>query len=262
MKQALVIVNFGTSVPSAQEDIAQVEQTLVSVMPDADCYRATTSPTIRRIFKRRGQQAHSLEEVLEQLIPMGYERVIVQPTHLLYGIEYDKIRSAVLPYAGQFETLLLGKPLLSGTDDLMFLAECLKEAFAPGEEALVLMGHGTEHFANAVYPAFQTALRLLDYPGSYVGTVEGWPTLDQVILQLKADQKKKVLLMPMMLVAGDHACNDMAGNDPDSWKSRLEAEGFEVRCHMRGLGNLPRIQSLYRRHLQDLISNEIHPPRE
>lgn len=104
-----------------------------------------------------------------------------------------------------------------------------------------------------VYPAFQITLRLMDYPGAYVGTVEGWPTIQDVIRQLKADGKRSVLLVPMMLVAGDHACNDMAGEEPDSWKSLLEAEGITVRCHMEGLGNLAQIQRLYCRHLQNLL---------
>ena len=253
MKQALVAVSFGTSVPAAQKSIADVEEALASVMPGADIYTALTSPTIRRILSKRGQQVFSLEEVLEQLAPMGYDLVVVQPTHLLYGFEFDRMKAAVQSFTGRFAKLVLGKPLLSNTEDLLALAEYLKEEFPPSEEALVLMGHGTEHFANMVYPAFQTVLRLAGFSGAYVGTVEGWPSIENVMEQLKADGKQKVLLTPMMLVAGDHACNDMAGEDPDSWKSKLEAEGFTVRCRMEGLGNLPQIQSLYCRHLKDLL---------
>lgn len=253
MKQALIIVSFGTSVPAARKSIADVEEALTYVMPGADCFTAMTSPTIRRILKKRGETVFSLEELLEKLAPEGYERVIVQPTHLLYGFEYDKIQETVRSFADRFPALTLGKPLLAGTEDLLALAECLKEEYAPGEEALVLMGHGTEHFANMVYPAFQTTLRLMDYPGAYVGTVEGWPDIDRIIGQLKADHRQKALLVPMMLVAGDHACNDMAGDDPDSWKSRLEAEGIQVRCHMQGLGVLPQVQNLYCRHLKELL---------
>ena len=253
MKQALVIVSFGTSVPAAQKSIAGVEEALASVMPGADIYAALTSPTIRRILKNRGRQVFSLEETLELLAPKDYDLVVVQPTHLLYGFEYDRIKETVQSFAGKFTKLLLGKTLLADTEDLLSVAEYLREEYPPCEEALVLMGHGTEHFSNVVYPAFQTTLRLLNYPGAYVGTVEGWPSIEDVIRQLKADGKKDVLLVPMMLVAGDHACNDMAGDKPDSWKSQLEAEGFTVRCHMEGLGNLTQIQSLYCRHLRDLL---------
>lgn len=252
MKQALVIVSFGTTVPSAQKNILDVEKMLSATMPGAESYSALTSPTIRKKLIRRGQQAYSLEEVLEKLAGEAYDLVAVQPTHLLYGIEYDRIKTVVQSFAGRFEKLVLGKPLITDTEDLLTVAEILRAEYPPQEEALVLMGHGTAHFANMIYPAFQTALRLIDYPGAYVGTVEGWPSLDDVMRQLKADGKRSVLLVPMMLVAGDHACSDMAGEDKDSWKSRLEAEGFTVRCHLDGMGSLPQIQQLYCRHLRDL----------
>lgn len=253
MKQALIVVSFGTSVPSAQKNIADVEEALAGVMTGADIFTALTSPTIRRKLRSQGREVFGLEEVLERLAPGSYDRVVVQPTHLLYGFEYDRIRETVAAFAGRFPQLLLGKPLLAGTEDLHAMAAILKEEYPPSQEALVLMGHGTEHFANMVYPAFQTVLKLDGFSGAYVGTVEGWPSIDDVIRQLHADGRKSVLLVPMMLVAGDHACNDMAGPDPDSWKSRLEAEGFTVRCHMQGLGGLTAMQSLYCRHLQDLI---------
>lgn len=252
MKEALVIVSFGTSVAEAQKDIDGVEAALAAAMPDADFFTALTSPTIRRKLKSRGEAAYSLEEILETLSPADYNRVTVQPTHLLYGIEYDRIKAVVSAYASRFAAITLGEPLLAGTEDMIALARCLKAEYGSDSEALVLMGHGTEHYANMVYPAFQTVLRLEGYANAYVGTVEGWPSLEPVIRQLKADNHQKILLMPMMLVAGDHARNDMAGSDPDSWKSRLEAEGFTVRCHMEGLGRLSQVQSLYVRHLNEL----------
>lgn len=255
MKQALIIVSFGTSVPAARKSIDDVEEALTSVMPGADYYTALTSPTIRRILRSRGQQANSLEDVLEMLAPMGYDRVVVQPTHLLCGFEYDKIKAAVAAYSSKFAALHLGKPLLSGTEDLLALARLVKQELVEPNHTLVLMGHGTEHFANIVYPAFQTTLRLMDCPDAYVGTVEGWPDIQTVIRQLKADGRQNLLLVPLMLVAGDHAIHDMAGDSPDSWKSRLEAEGFTVKCRMAGLGQLPQVQSLYCRHLKDFLQS-------
>lgn len=253
MKQALIVVSFGTSIPGAQQSIADVEAALAEVMPGAEIYTALTSPTIRRKLQSRGEQACSLTEVLELLDPQAYELVVIQPTHLLYGMEYDRIKATVQPYTQRFPRILLGKPMLAGAEDMLAMAELLKEMFPPSAEALVLMGHGTNHFANMVYPAFQTVLRLQGYANAYVGTVEGWPGIEDVIAQLKADGRREVLLAPMMLVAGDHACNDMAGDAPDSWKSLLEAEGFHVRCHLEGMGSLPKIQSLYCRHLRELL---------
>lgn len=117
----------------------------------------------------------------------------------------------------------------------------------------MLLGHGTEHFANMVYPAMQTALRLAGGRRAYMGTVEGWPGFDEVLAQLKKDGCGQALLVPFMLVAGDHALNDMAGDGPKSWKSRLEAAGVGVRCRMRGLGALPEVQALYGARLREIV---------
>lgn len=251
MKQALLVISFGTAVPQTRVNIEAVEQALKTELPQRDFFRAFTSPTIRRILARRGEIVPSLEEALEQLKALGYEDVIVQPTHVLYGFEYDKIRDTINSFTGQFEKLTLGRPLLASHEDLCALAQIVIQYYHPAD-ALVLLGHGTEHFANMVYPALQTALRLQGSGNTYIGTVEGWPRIDDVMAQLKKDGRKEVLIAPLMLVAGDHALHDMAGEDEDSWKSRLESAGFSVTCHMEGLGILPAVQELYRKHLREI----------
>lgn len=253
MKRALVVVSFGTSVAQARQSITAVEAVLQAAAPDRDFYRAFTSPTIRRILARRGETILSLPELLEQLSRDGYGDVVVQPTHFLYGIEYDRLRAAVAEYAPRFSTLTLGKPLLSGTADLKAMAQVLVETFRQVRCPLVLLGHGTDHYANLTYPAMETALRLAGRKDAYVGTVEGWPGFAEVLSGLQRDARREVLLVPMMLVAGDHALHDMAGADGDSWKSRLEAQGFSVHCHMSGMGMLPGVQALYRAHLEEII---------
>lgn len=255
MKQALLAVSFGTSVPRARQDIAAVEQALAAGAPGRDFYRAYTSPTIRRMLAGRGETVPGLPEALEALAAAGYEEVLVQPTHLLYGIEYDKLKADAAAFAGCFARLALGRPLAADSESLCLLAACLLERFEPQQDgALVLLGHGTEHFANMVYPAMQTALRLAGGQRAYVGTVEGWPGFDEVLAQLRKDGCGQALLVPFMLVAGDHALNDMAGNGPESWKSRLEAAGVRVRCHMQGLGALPGVQALYGARLREILS--------
>ncbi len=249
MKKALLVISFGTAVPQARVSIEAVEQALRAELPGRDCFHAFTSPTIRKILARRGECIPSLEEALEQLKEKSYEDVIVQPTHVLYGFEYDKIRETVHRFAAQFARLVLGRPLLADHQDLCALAEVVIKWYHPAD-ALVLLGHGTEHFANMVYPALQTAFRLRGSDNIYVGTVEGWPGADDVLAQLKKDGRKEVLIAPLMLVAGDHALHDMAGEDPDSWKSRLEAAGFTVTCQMEGLGIIPEVQEMYRAHLR------------
>lgn len=250
MKQAIVVVSFGTSVPEARNSIEAVETALKQIS-GRDFFRAFTSPTIRRILQKRGEHIEGLEETLGQLVSTGYEDVVVQPTHLLYGIEYDKIQDTVNGFRERFRKICLGKPLLADADDLLKLADGILESYPPGDGALVLMGHGTAHFANMTYPAFQTALRLRGGKNAFVGTVEGWPGLDEVIVQLKDSGVKKVQLVPLMLVAGDHAKNDMAGED--GWSARLQTEGFQVSCRMNGLGELSCVQRMYAQRLSRLL---------
>ena len=242
MKQALLAVSFGTSVPRARQDIEAVERVLAAGAPERAFCRAYTSPTIRRILAERGEPVSGLPEALEALAAAGVEDVAVQPTHLLYGFEYDKLKADAAAFAGRFARLALGRPLAADSESLRALAACM-----------VLLGHGTEHFANMVYPAMQTALRLAGGRRAYMGTVEGWPGFDEVLAQLKEDGCGQALLVPFMLVAGDHALNDMAGDGPKSWKSRLEAAGVGVRCRMRGLGALPEVQALYGARLREIV---------
>lgn len=253
MKKALLAVSFGTSVPRARQSIQQVERALAAAAPGRAFARAYTSPTIRRILAGRGETVDGLEQALEKLAAAGVEDVVVQPTHLLYGIEYDKMKASADAFAPRFASFAFGRPLLASAADLRALAACVQRAYAPAQGALVLLGHGTGHFANMVYPAMQTALRLQGAADTFVGTVEGWPALEDVLAQLQAGGYDRVTLAPLMLVAGDHACNDMAGPEPDSWKSRLEAAGLAVTCRMEGLGLLEDVRALYAAHLRELL---------
>ena len=229
MKKALVIVSFGTTYERARRSIDAVERALAQAAEGHDVFRAYTSSIVRKVLKSRGEIVPSLEEALEKLANESYDTVFVQPTHLLCGNEYDeKIRASYMRYAGRFLRGGIGKPLIANNDDLLKLAEILAALKPDDADALLLMGHGTTHFANMVYPAMQTALRLQGHPNVVVGTVEGWPTLENAIDELRALGAKHIELRPMMLVAGDHAQNDMAGDDADSWKSHLTAAGFDV----------------------------------
>ena len=254
MKTALLCVSFGTSVPAARKSIIAVEEALRGEMPEADFFRAFTSKTIRRILAAKGEVLWSVEEALDQLTDGRYDRVVVQPTHFLYGLEYENLRASVEKAKKRFPDLLLGAPLLSGTEDLRTLAGILSEEYPPEEgTALLLMGHGTPHFSNVVYPAMQTVFHMMCRRDVYVGTVAGWPGISELCAQLKAGSYHRVRTAPLMLVAGDHALNDMAGEEPDSWKSHLAQEGYEVDCILQGLGVLPRVQEMYRNCLRELL---------
>lgn len=251
MPKTLLCVSFGTSVPQARQSIAAVENALQEAAPDLTFVRAFTSPTIRRILQSRGETVQSLPQALDAL--SGGE-VIVQPTHFLYGQEYDTLRAQVEERRDRFASLTLGKPLLAGPEDLRALAAAIGAACPPvSGEALLLMGHGTEHFAGIVYPALQTVFHMMGRTDVYVATAEGWPSLEEILPQLRRGGYGKAHLRALMLVAGDHACHDMAGDDPDSWKSRLQAKGLEVRCTLQGLGLLPAVQALYAAHLRELL---------
>lgn len=249
-KQAVVIASFGTSVPEAQVSITLVEEALATVAKDWTCVRAFTSPTIRRILRERGEDIPSLTEALERLLADGIRRVIVQPTHLLYGYEYDKLKAEAEIFRGRFESVTVGRPLLSDNSDIQRFALHLSQDYpAEAGAVTVFMGHGTEHFANAAYPALQTALGLLGRKDIYVGTVEGWPGLEDVLRQLEPVGPQRVALLPLMLVAGDHAKNDMAGD----WKSRMEEAGHTVTCTFIGLGQLDWVQEMYQTRLAMLL---------
>ena len=258
MKQAVVCVSLGASVPAGRENITAVENVLRRAAQDRVFISAFTSPTVRRILRERGETVYSVEEALEALWRQDVTEVLVQPTHILCGHEYDKLKREAETWRDRFESLRVGRPLLTDTDDLRTLAAGLSATYpARAGETLVLFGHGTDHAANLVYPALQTAFHLAGRSDVLVGTAEGWPAFGDVLAQLKARNGKNVHLVPLF-VAGDHALNDMAGGDPDSWKSRLEAEGFAVRSTLRGLGLMPAVQEMYRIHLEKELREDCH----
>lgn len=254
MKQALVCVSFGTTVENGRADLSAVESALQAAAPECRFVRALTSRIIRKRLADRGEVAKSLPEVLEELLAEGFTDVDVQPTHLLYGYEYDKIKAEISPYVMRFSRFVLGKPLLSDANDLQKVAKILGQTYPPeAGEALLLMGHGTEHFAGVVYPALQSVFALQDRADAFVAAVEGWPALADVLPQIQLAGYRRVHLVPLLLVAGDHACRDMAGDNPESWKSQLEAAGFTVRCTLEGLGRLPEIQQMYCTKLKEIL---------
>lgn len=246
-----MVTSFGTSVPEARSSITAVEKALTVAAPEYMFARAFTSPTIRRILKGRGEIVPSLVEALEQLALEDIKRVIVQPTHLLYGYEYDRLKVEAEVFNGKFEALAVGRPLLADNRDIQrFACQLAQDHPAKAGTATVFMGHGTEHFANAAYPALQTALHFSGRDDIYIGTVEGWPGLEDVLRQLEPGGPQRVSLLPLMLVAGDHARNDMARE----WRERLEQAGHTVTCSFTGLGELHWVQEMYQERLADMIT--------
>lgn len=250
MKQAIVVVSFGTSVPEAMQAIENIERAAEQVCGQP-VHRAFTSRIIRRKLRERdGMDIPDPHTLFEQLCRQNYERILCLTTHVIPGIEYEQLCAD----AAAFPQVHMAHPLLWSQSDYDVCVHAVMQHVPPcaEHEALLLMGHGTEHFANAAYCELEHKFRTAGYSQVYVGTVEGYPQLDSIIPQLQAAKIQKVLLMPFMIVAGDHARNDLSGDAPSSWKSQLEALGFETQTILTGLGELPEIAKKFASHLQEV----------
>lgn len=251
MREAILVVSFGTSYPDTLEkNIAAIEGDIGRAFPGTPLRRAFTSGMILRRWAGRGVEMDDVPAALHRLEGEGAEKVILQPTHIMNGDEYDKLTAQAAPFAGRIN-LRLGNPLLTELEDYQAVAHALQTSIAPPaeDEAVVFMGHGTEHYANPAYLQMEYLLHDLGWKRAFFGTVEGYPGTDEVMRRLaEHPQVKKVRLYPFMVVAGDHAENDMAGPEPDSWKNRMERAGYQVTPVLRGLGEYPAIRAIFADH--------------
>ena len=244
MKTALLVVSFGTThLDTLEKTIAATENPLAAAFPEYPVYRAFTSGIVRKRLKAKFDiHADSVEEAMTRIAGDGFEQVIVQPTLLIPGEEYDKLCAAIEASAGNMK-VCIGKPLLCGDPDLDAIIRVLQEAYPVNDDTiLLLLGHGTEHAANDIYIRLAQKMRKLPMR---LCTVEGTPSFDDAIEELTAQPQRKVQLAPMLFVAGDHAKNDMAGDEPDSLRSMLEEKGYIVSCAIQGLGELADIRNMY-----------------
>lgn len=254
-KKAILVVSFGTSFNETRKvTIDALEEAIAAANPDSFVYRAWTSGfIIRKILKRDGVKINTVAEAFEQMLADGITDVVVQPTHVINGIENDKMTADCKSYGDRFDSVKVGAPLLTSQEDAEEVVNALisEYAFAKEDEAVVFMGHGTEHYANFVYPALSFIFRSHGHINFLMGTVEGYPEIDLIVQQLKVLQPKKVYLSPFMIVAGDHANNDLAGDEEDSWKSIIEAAGFATEPVLKGLGERESIRKIFVRHVSE-----------
>lgn len=254
MKKAVLVVSFGTSYKETREKtIEACEKKIKNAFEGYDFSRAFTSNMIIKKLKNRDNiHIENPIEALERLYEEGYSKVIVQTLHIICGEEYTKLKEQISQYEDKFESIILGRPLLSKIEDYKETVEALKLQIPElqKDEAVVFMGHGTEHEAHSAYPTLDYMLKQENIR-AYVGTVEGYPQIEEVIVNLKKDNISKVILMPFMLVAGDHAINDMASDEEDSWKSILNKKGFDTKVHLQGLGENKYIQYKFAKHALD-----------
>lgn len=258
MSKAILVVSFGTSYHDTREKtIDAIEDAIASAYPDHTVYRAWTSGIIRaKIYKRDGIKINDVKGALEQMLLDGVSDVVIQPTHVINGIENDIMKEDALEFKDSFRSLSFGVPLLTTEEDNDRITQIIAQNFAyldKSDEALVLMGHGTTHYSNSIYGALNFKFRDIGHPNIFLGTVESYPSLDSLIRAVKESSASKVTLAPFMVVAGDHANNDLAGCSEDSWKSRFKSAGFEVDCVLKGLGEYPEVRQLFVSHVKDAI---------
>lgn len=253
---AILVVSFGTSYNDSRDlTIGAIEEDITKAFPDYEVRRAFTSQIIiDKLKERDGLEIDNVEEALDRAAEDGIKNLVVQPTHLMDGYEYTDLADALKDYEDEFDQIELGAPLLSSDEDFDAVVKALTEkmeSYDDGETAICFMGHGTEADSNSVYGKMQEKLGEAGYENYYIGTVEAEPALDDVVAMMKEKGTyKKVVLEPLMVVAGDHANNDMAGDEEDSWKTIIEGEGYEVECILEGLGQIQAIRDLYVAHTQ------------
>ena len=279
-EKELLVVSFGTSFnDSRAQDIGGIEKALQAAYPDWSVRRAFTAQIIiNHVQARDGEKIDNMDQALQRAVDNGVKHLVIQPTHLMHGAEYDELCAAAESYKDKIETIEIAEPLLGevGKDgsttnaDKKAVAEALTaeavkaagyeslEDAAKDSTAFVFMGHGTSHAAAVTYTQMQTQMEELAYGNVYIGTVEGKPAetaCEAVIERIKEAGYQKVVLRPLMVVAGDHANNDMAGDDEDSWKSQFLASGaFDtVTCQIGGLGGIPAIEQIYVEHTAAVI---------
>ncbi len=251
----LLVVSFGTSYNDSRRlTIGAIEGALEKAFPDYAVRRGFTSQIIiDHVKDRDGVTIDNVGQALDRAVANGVKTLVVQPTHLMNGLEYTDLVNELAQYSDAFEKVAVGQPLLTSDEDFQAVMTAITEAtkeYDDGKTAICFMGHGTEADSNAVYAKMQTTLTEAGYANYYVGTVEATPSLDDVLAAVQKGEYERVVLMPLMIVAGDHANNDMAGEEEDSWKSTFEKAGYQVECVLKGLGELEAIQQIFVEHAQ------------
>lgn len=255
-----MVISFGTSYNDSRRlTIGAIEGAMEEAFPDWSVRRGFTSQIIiDHVKSRDGEVIDNVGEALDRAVANGVKKLVVQPTHLMDGLEYNDVVDEVAQYADAFDQIAIGKPLLTSDEDFKTVMEVITAETAEyddGNTAICFMGHGTEADSNLVYGRMQDLLTEAGYEHYYVGTVEAEPSLDDVLAKVQEGEYTRVVLMPLMIVAGDHANNDMAGDEEGSWKTTFEAAGYEVVPVVRGLGEFEGIQQLLVQHAQEAVDS-------
>lgn len=248
MKTAILVISFGTSHhDTLEKTIGSVERKIQSEFK-TEVFRAfTSSMIIKKLKQRDGIEIDNVENALEKLYKNGYTDVFCVPTHIMCGIEYDKACGMIEKFTDKMN-IRVSRPLVTETNDYFDIINIFKHRLTDKKRLYIFMGHGSNHFANASYPALDYHFKNADMNNVFVGTVESFPDLETVISLAKKTDIRNVTLLPFMLVCGDHAKNDMAVE----WREEFESNGFNVECDLTGLGEIEEIQNMYSNHLRDV----------
>lgn len=261
MKKGILIVSFGTSYPDTRRTtIDAIESAIRAAYPEIPIYCAWTSKMIiRKLSETTGEKIWTVDEALKQMTADSITHVYIQPTHVTNGIENNRMKEDALALGSSFADIAFGDPLVTSTDDMQDLVHIIADSFhnLKDDEALLLMGHGSDHHANAVYAALDYMFKEMGHSHIHVGTVESYPTFENALNLLKKQNVRKIHLAPLMIVAGEHANNDMAGDHDDSWANMCKNAGYEVICHLKGLGEYSAVQNIFIKHLKKIIDTEI-----
>ncbi len=259
-EKELLVLSFGTSFNDSRRlTIGAIEGALETAFPEYGVRRGFTANIIIDHVNRRDKVLiDDVDKALQRAIDNKVKTLVVQPTHLMDGLEYNDLLKQVGGKADAFDKVVFGKPLLTSDDDFKRVEKAITDwtkEYDDGKTAICFMGHGTKAESNGVYQKMQNLLTADGFKNYYVGTVEASPSLDDVLAAVKKGNYKRVVLEPLMVVAGDHANNDMAGDEDDSWKTAFEAAGYEVKCLVRGLGENEAIRQIYIDHAKEAIES-------
>ena len=257
-KKAILVASYGTSYDDTREKtIGAIERHIAESFPGWEVRRAFTSRPVIRILEKRGIHVDFVDAALDRLAEEGFGTVVVQPTLVMNGVEYDYMMEEVEKRRDRFDAIAVGRPLLTTSEDFDALIEAIESAYGPEAEddAMVLMGHGTTHFANSAYSELQLRIIASGRRDVYVTTVEGFPNYESTLDLMKDGGRRDVVMFPLMIVAGDHANNDLAGDEDDSLRNVMIAAGYNPRCVVRGMGEYPEFRDLFRAHAADAIAS-------
>ncbi len=259
-EKEMLVLSFGTSYNDSRRlTIGAIENALDTAFPDYAVRRGfTANIIIDHVNRRDGVLIDDVDAALKRAVDNGVKTLVVQPTHLMHGLEYNDLVAQVGEYADAFDKVVFGEPLLTTDDDFKRVENAIVDwtkDYDDGKTAICFMGHGTEAESNSVYQKMQDLLTADGHANYFVGTVEATPSVEDVLAKVQAGDYERVILEPLMVVAGDHANNDMAGDEEDSWKSVFEAAGYKVECLVRGLGENETIRQIYVDHAKAAVES-------